>query len=340
MAKEITAEDVALWKQEYESGDSLRKIGERHDVDKTTVKYHLKGVVKFREKSPNKKYADEWYQLWKDGWSKADIARKYKVTTNIVSNILSKEKGVVKKRTGRRRFEHLLPVFKEMYEAGYDLTDISKKTGASRQTVLNYLNDDGVKIRTYSEVNRVHAVQEDYFDVIDSDRKAYMLGLVFSSGTLLEHHSSKSLQLTVAKDRKHVIEEVFRELTDKKLTDILFIEEKGQYVDRIFSKHMYGSLKRLGMGVRDEAVFPDFTGSYRAEFLRGYLVGRVVIEENRNNVMVASNPNSVEKLRAMLVQVIGVEPDAVKGYLGLENGISVYRNREVEKIKRFIKATD
>lgn len=42
----------------------------------------------------------------------------------------------------------------------------------------------------------------------------------------------------------------------------------------------------------------------------------------------------------MLVQVVEVEPDTVKGYSGLENALTVYRNKEVEKVKRFIQATD
>ncbi|MBE7114472.1 endonuclease [Bacillus paranthracis] len=336
-SRDITKEDVEVWKKEYESGASLRKIGETHNVDKTTVKYHLKGVVEFREKSPFKKYADEWHQLHLEGWTNAAIAKKYNVTTTTVWNILSKEKGV-KKKVGRKKYAHLLPTFIQMYKDGADLTDISKATGASRQTVLNYLNDEGIKARTYSETSRIHEVKEDYFEVIDSDRKAYMLGLVFSSGTLLEHHGTKSLQVSGANTKAHVIGEIFGELTDRKLGDIM--NDGNKYKDRIFSPKLYMSLKRLGMGFRGEMAFPDLTGSYRSEFLRGYLVGRVTLDEKLNNLFVAARPNNVGKLRDMLVQIVGVNSDAIKSFTGSDDRLVIYRNAEVAKVMEFVKKTD
>lgn len=336
-SRDITKEDVAVWKKEYERGASLRKIGETYGVDKTTVKYHLKGVVEFREKSPFKKYADEWYQLHVEGWTNAAIANKYNVTKTTVWNILSKEKGV-KKKSGRKKYEHLIPTFIQMYKDGYDLTDISKETGASRQTVLNYLNDEGIKARTYSETSRIHAVKEDYFEVIDSGRKAYMLGLVFSSGTLLEHHGTQSLQISGANAKAHVIGEIFGELTDRKLEDV--INDGDKYKDRIFSPNLYKSLKRLGMGLRGEMTFPDLTGSYRSEFLRGYLVGRVTLDEKLNNLFVAARPNNVGKLRDMLIQIVGINSDAIKSFTGSDDRLVIYRNNEVEKIMEFIKETE
>ncbi|MGN4723926.1 endonuclease [Bacillus cereus group sp. MYBK15-3] len=335
-SRDITKEDVAVWKKEYESGASLRKIGETHNVDKTTVKYHLKGVVEFREKSPFKKYADEWYQLHLEGWTNDAIAKKYNVTKTTVWNILSKEKGI-KKKSGRKKYAHLTPTFIQMYKDGADLTDISKATGASRQTVLNYLNDEGVTARTYSETSRIHEVKEDYFDTIDSDRKAYMLGLVFSSGTLLEHHGTKSLQVSGANTKSHVIGEIFGELTDRKLEDIM--NDGDKYKDRIFSPNLYKSLKRIGMGLRGEMTFPDLTGSYRSEFLRGYLVGRVTLDEKLNNLFVAARPNNVGKLRDMLIQIVGVNSDAIKSLTGSDDRLVVYRNDEVEKIMEFVKET-
>lgn len=333
---DITAELISIWKAEYEDGASLRKIGEKHGVSKATVGKHLTGIVIFREKSPNKKHADTWYQLYLSGWSKSDIAKKYNVSHSVVTKILSSEKGVEKKE-GKKAFLHLLPTFISLYKDGFDLTDISNKTGVSRQTILNYLNEAGVEVRSYSESSRIYKTNENYFKKIDSNEKAYILGLVFSSGSLIEHYNSYSLQIVIRKEKFTIIKEIFKAVSDKKENEILYSKSDNCYKDRIFSKEIFDSLEKLGLSSRDNIQFPSIGQEYSKYFLIGYLKGKSSLYEKRNDFRISVKPHLSSKLKDMLISIIGITSDKIKEVTGSESSLVIYNNESVEKVKAFLK---
>lgn len=337
-AKGTPKETVDMWKEEYEGGESFAAIARKYGVASGTVRKNLKGKVKVREKGTSKEVVEEWYRLWLSGVSKTAIAKQYNTDCATVSRVLAREKGV-KKIQGEREFEHLIPTFKRMYESGYDLTDISKETNVSRQTVLNYLNAEGVTIRTYSEATRMYDVKDNYFDVIDSERKAYILGLIFSSGTIIDHRDSYSLQMVTSKRRAHVIQEVFEELTDKPKEDIWFSASDNSYKDRIFSKTIYDRLKELGLGLKGEIRMPNIDKKYVKSFLKGHLVDSASFYKKRNYIRIGGRPNMMEAIRNLLVQCVGVNPEAVLRESKRGHALAVFRSAEVEKIKEFMEGT-
>ncbi|MDX5808716.1 endonuclease [Bacillus cereus group sp. BfR-BA-02730] len=333
--KDITTELIYIWKEEYEAGASFRKIGEKHGVSKATVGKHLTGVVTFREKAPHKKYADEWYELYLSGWSKSAIAKKYNVSAVSVGKILRTEKGV--EMQGRKKeLMHLLPTFKSLYQEGYDLTYISDKTGVSRQTILNYLNDAGVEIRSYSESSRKYEVDEEFFEEIDSAYKAYILGLVFSSGNLLEHYKSYSLSMVVKKDRVSILEEVFQALTNKKTEELLYVSADNCYKDRICSLKLYNSLKKLGLNFRSDMTFPALEEKYLEHFLKGYLKGSSSFASKRGYLTINSEPLFYESLVNSISSIIDIDKKYLRKHKYSTASITVYQKESVEKIKNFI----
>lgn len=338
-AKGATPEQIGMWKDAYESGLSFKEVARKYGVDATTVRRRLKDKVEVRDKGTSKETVDEWYRLYTDGVSKTAIAKKYKVSCSTVSRVLAREKGIKRERQGKRVFEHLLPTFKRMYESGFDLRDISNETKASPQTVLNYLNEEGVTIRTYSESLRTYEVKEDYFDVIDSERKAYVLGLIFASGTLLDHRNSYSLQIIANTREVNVIQEIFGELTNKPNESIWFSVTDNCYKDRIFSKKIYDRLKELGLGLKNEIRMPDIDKKYNKSFLKGHLVVSATLYVKQNDIRVGCRPNMVGALRDLVVQCVRVAPEAILTSSSIGNAFLVCRNAEVEKIKDFMKGT-
>ncbi|MFJ8528683.1 endonuclease [Bacillus sp. NPDC094106] len=333
--KDITEELINIWKVEYEEGLSLRKIGEKHGVSKATVGKHLTGVVTFRDKSPHKKYADEWYELYLSGWSKSAIAKKYNVSAVSVGKILLTEKGV-EKQGRKKELMHLLPTFKSLYEEGYDLTYISDKTGVSRQAILNYLNDAGVEIRSYSETSRKYEVDEEFFEKIDSDYKSYILGLVFSSGHLLEHYNSCSLNLVVKKDKVSILEEIFNALTNKKTEEFLYVSVDNCYKDRICSLKIYNALKHLGLDFRSKMTFPTIEEKFSEHFLKGYLKGASSFASKRGYLTINSEPHFYEALVDSISSIIDIDKQYLRKHKYATASITVYQKESVKKVKNFI----
>ena len=331
----ITNEMIAEWKKEYESGDSLRKIGKNHGFSKATIGKHLEGKVTFREKSPNKKHANTWFELYQSGWSKTEIAKKYNVSLSTVSKILYAEKGV-EKQNSNKQFEHLLPIFIRMYQEKKTLTEISNETGVSRQCILDYLKDAGIESRSYSESARIYELDETFFESIDSDYKAYILGLVFSSGSLIEHYRSCSLSIIVKKDRVFIMEEIFQALTDKKAEEFVYSPSDNCYKDRIFSRKIYDSLQTLGLSSRDETTFPSIESKYIKPFLKGYLKGSSRNNSKKNDLIINSESMMYETVKQQIISTLDIDVSHFFYQKKAPHSLIIYRNKTVDKIKEFI----
>ena len=105
-----------------------------------------------------------------------------------------------------------------MYNTGcYYIKDIANEIGRTPPTVRMFLIRSGVKL-TYnrSKDKRKFLLNENYFDVIDTESKAYFLGLLYADGYNNEKTNKVSLRL-VEQD-KHILESMKKELEcDSKL---------------------------------------------------------------------------------------------------------------------------
>ena len=60
--------------------------------------------------------------------------------------------------------------------------DIALHFNVSTDVIRNRLHKNNVEFRTSSELNRQYYFNEEYFDVIDTKEKAYILGLLCADG--------------------------------------------------------------------------------------------------------------------------------------------------------------
>ena len=65
-----------------------------------------------------------------------------------------------------------------MCNQGYTRKEISEKMHISLKTVTNYINATGI----YPKSEKIANVDESFFDVIDTEEKAYILGFIFADG--------------------------------------------------------------------------------------------------------------------------------------------------------------
>lgn len=74
----------------------------------------------------------------------------------------------------------------ESYLNGKSLTKLEKETGISRRKITKYLKDKGVKIINYQ--NKIK-FDENIFDTIDTEEKAYWLGFIYADGYISNNDS-------------------------------------------------------------------------------------------------------------------------------------------------------
>lgn len=142
----------------------------------------------------------------------------------------------------------------EDYNSGKSLTSLSTELGVSAGKVKRELLLSGVVLRTASEASRKYSINETFFDSIDSQEKAYFLGLLYADG--YNDTTRNSISLHLKQDDKQILETLNYLLQPSKPLQFIshqYARDKGvntqdQYRLIIGNKHISSRLADIGCG--------------------------------------------------------------------------------------------
>lgn len=166
-------------------------------------------------------------------------------------------------------YQDKLSLYVKLAKEGKSKDAIATTIGVDRRTVLNYEKKTGVKT---IKLTRKPNFNYHYFDLIDTEQKAYLLGFVFADGYI----ESNERCLTFNINKRDI--DLFDKISDE-------VDYKGKYSKsstknciRIYlsSVHLVGKLKEYGINRNktNSLRMPklDNEDLYR-HFLRGYFDG-------------------------------------------------------------------
>lgn len=161
---------------------------------------------------------------YQNGESTYDLAQKYQVSAQSISNYLQRN-GVLP----RHRENILITKNKDeiirLYLSGISAPKIGKIFNIGSTTIFYNLKNWKVKIRKDKTIiHSKYKINQDFFKIIDKEEKAYFLGWLWSDGSVNKENVSLSIQ---EKDKE--ILEILNKLiySDRKLTFVPKIKEKG-----------------------------------------------------------------------------------------------------------------
>lgn len=152
-------------------------------------------------------------------------------------------------------------------------TEVSKKFNISLPSVIKILKE--YRIKPYTKVQLFSPdLDEHYFDEIDTEKKAYFLGLIITDGCI---HNTKGRQplvsLTLQESDKYILEEFKKEIhSNKKITP----DGRGCVGINILSRTMVEALRKYGVKERKSlcTIFPqNIPKDLYGHFIRGVLDG-------------------------------------------------------------------
>lgn len=166
-----------------------------------------------------------------------------------------------------------------LYESGMSLTKIGNKLSIDRKALARLLKNNNIESRKGFSYARKYNLNEYYFDVIDTEEKAYILGFIYADGNNL--FSTNRISIKLAKRDEDIL---------KKMSHIFFKEEVLKYNKRkndkgkefeyvsinIYSKHMSQHLATLGVveAKSHKIIFPEWLDkSLHKHFIRGLIDG-------------------------------------------------------------------
>ena len=133
------------------------------------------------------------------------------------------------------------------YINGEKSTDLSKEFNCAYATILNIVKRNGGQSKSNSEAHTIYHCNDNYFSIIDSEDKAYFLGLLYSDGCI--HDSQSRFLISLQEEDKYILE-LFKEKI--KYTGYLYLRpseiHKNQYSLEITSKKLKDDLKEASFG--------------------------------------------------------------------------------------------
>lgn len=142
-----------------------------------------------------------------------EIGDSFEVSRRVVGNVLRKNNIPTHKRCPvlYELSENYGNNILELYNDGENCPSIANRLGLSKWMILRYLKSKGVEIRNSpSELQRKYTINQDFFEIIDSDIKAYILGFWYADGCNLLKTTTIRMNLQSA-DRE-ILERFVKEM--------------------------------------------------------------------------------------------------------------------------------
>ena len=196
------------------------------------------------------------------------------------------------------------------YESGLSSGKLAEKYRCNKSTICDILKKNGIKARD-GHFKRQYSFNEHYFDKIDSEDKAYFLGLLFADGCNLKERNIVCIELIKTDS---AILEKFAEVTGNNRPLYDYNHKNGQTSTKLSfnSKYFCEVLDKLGCVPRKSLVlqFPNYLDeSLLRHFLRGYFDGdgSITLYRGKNTInrqaSVVSSKYFIDSLKEKISQI-------------------------------------
>lgn len=210
---------------------------------------------------------------------------------------------------------------KGFWEKGLNFHQIARSLGTSHTTLRKYLRKNGVErpiqlrlntseSKNYDgnlSVNSKYYVNENFFEIIDTEEKAYVLGFWAADGWMAKRAlfiATSEEDLDFLEKIKNIIPTEAPIITKIKKSDF---KRKKLAILSLARKKMYIDVQKLGYTDKktENMIFPDIPKKLHKHFIRGFWDGDGYIGERQFSV-VGKNVVFFQTLQQIIFKSTGV----------------------------------
>lgn len=284
------------------------------------------GKVKIQESE-----YDNIIDLYKQGLNQQQIADMYGIHRDTVQYIFNK-RGINRKDKPDLFDNEEKEGIVSLYLRGETTVSIAQKYNVSDETIRRWLGILGIKRR----LSKYH-VNINYFDTIDDQNKAYILGLLYADG--YNNVKKHCVSITLQERDKHILDSISNLVeSDRPLrfvnnnaknpnwSDCYQLMLTNEHISKILEQHGVVQAKSLVL------EFPSWLdNNLIPHFLRGYMDGDGTIDKDR-----AGGGASLVGTESFCIYV----QNMLKNNLGIESKIYVPKNAKTTRTLRINKKYD
>ena len=271
---------------------------------------------------------DKIVSLYQSGMLQREIADMYNTSATSIARVLRSD-GNTNKVIVSEEDEYKII---DSYNNGSTVRDIAKQFNLGQKRTSDILKKHGIKVLLSSERPSKYLLDEHYFDVIDTQDKAYILGFLYADGCNCKNNIAICLQ----ERDKGILDKINIALgSDRPLSFIDYSNRNGncqnQYRLSVTNKYMSDKLRSLGM-VQNKSLVLEFPQWLRQDlyphFIRGYFDGDGHVSKNYYNakLSIVSTKNFCEFVKEILRSEIGINSSI---YLCHKNELTTTRTLQI-----------
>jgi intein-encoded DNA endonuclease-like protein len=176
----------------------------------------------------------------------------------------------------------------DLYNLGDGCYKIANRFNCSPSTINNILKQNGVNTKKTPNDYRKFKLNEDYFSSIDSEYKAYFLGLIYSDGCI----SKTTLRISLQEEDGYILNKFVEQIGSD--FNPYFVKKrkethKNQKLMVISNVKIVNDLKKLGVNVKKSLIlgFPSnkqIPTKYLNHFIRGMFDGDGSVYKYERNI--------------------------------------------------------
>ncbi len=204
------------------------------------------------------------------------------------------------------------------YSNGDSIRKIVKNTGITRYYVTKILNDNNIKIISNIEKLRKYKINETYFDIIDTEHKAYTLGFLYADG--YNDEKKNIIKLSLVEEDIDILKQIREPICPDKPLRYYKYKDKNkrpQYSFVIDNGHISRKLSEFGVvqAKTFKLKFPTFLNkSLIRHFIRGYFDGdgcitktKTKTERDKYYISFISTENVIIELQKYFLKKLNIK---------------------------------
>lgn len=170
-----------------------------------------------------------------------------------------------------------------MRNQGKTIQHISNIVGDSPSTIRRILNKNNINTKFYF---KKYSINENYFNEINCQEKAYILGLLYADGCASK--TSNNIKLCLQEEDKDILEKILILIQSTKPLKLLPKKQlnwKNQYLLELTNKIIYNDLVNFGVSPNKTfyITFPNWIEKkIISHFIRGYFDGDGCLYKSKN----------------------------------------------------------
>lgn len=266
--------------KEYENGKSCKKISQEFNCNSGTIWYFLDSydLIK-RKRSENYGNSRHIFEViepeFKSGMSCYEISKIHNIHVSTIKRILNRY-GINTSTYSTQRNDPLCNHEEEIikqYLSGDSTLEIAKKFNAGQSSIWRILDKNNIVCRE----NKKYSANYHFFDDIDSEEKAYILGFLYADGNNKKELDGIRIQIADL-DILDKIKACIEYTGPYSIIKPRKSHHKTQYCLSICSRHMSETLVTKGCPPNKSLIlkFPTddiVPNKFINSFVRGYVDG-------------------------------------------------------------------